>query len=121
MTSLLATRAVLSKVEFDMTENQPQAGQPPDAHTDVTASEVASYAYCAKAWHLRYVLRREPSRQASAHQQTGVVAHEIHGVRVKRLAWLERRAPILVLGLGLLGAALMVLALLWSHLGRVVR
>ena len=104
-----------------MTENQPRASSPPDAHTDVTASEVASYAYCAKAWHLRYVLRNEPSGQASAHQEAGVVAHEIHGVRVKRLAWLERRAPILVVGLGLLGAALVVLALLWSHVARVAR
>src|SRR3989442_4587960 len=76
-----------------MTENEPQAGLPPDSHTDVTASEVASYAYCAKAWHLRYVLRREPSGQAVAHQQAGVVSHEIHGMRVKTLAWPERRAP----------------------------
>jgi hypothetical protein len=103
-----------------MTEKRSQSGLPPDSHTDVTASEVANYSYCAKAWHLRYVLRREPSGQASAHQQAGVVAHEIHGVRVKRLAWLERRAAILVVGLGLLGAALMVLALLWSHVRRVV-
>src|SRR6266699_5686806 len=104
-----------------MTENQPQAGLPPDSHTDVTASEVANYAYCAKAWHLRYVLRRVPSGQAFAEQEEGVVAHEIHGVRVKRLAWLERRAPILDVGLSLLGAALVVLALLWSHVGRMPR
>ena len=77
-----------------MTENEPQTGLPPDPHTDVTASEVASYAYCAKAWHLRYVLRREPSGQAVAHQQAGVVSHEIHGMRVKTLAWLERRSPV---------------------------
>jgi hypothetical protein len=104
-----------------MTEKRSQSALPPDSHTDVTASEVANYAYCAKAWHLRYVLRREPSGQASVHQQAGVVAHEIHGVRVKRLAWLERRALILVVGLCLLGAALVVLALLWSNVGRVAR
>lgn len=104
-----------------MTENESQTGLPPDSHTDVTASEVSSYAYCAKAWHLRYVLKREPSRQASAHQQAGVASHEIHGMRVKRLAWLERRAPILVVGLSLLGAALVVVAFLWSHVGRMPR
>ena len=104
-----------------MIENKPQTDLPPDSRTDVTASEVASYAYCAKAWHLRYVLRREPSGQAVAHQQAGVVSHEIHGMRVKTLAWLERRAPILVIGLSLLGAALVVLALLWSDVGRVWR
>ncbi len=42
-----------------MSENQSLSALPPDPHADVTASEVASYAYCAKAWHLRYVLRRE--------------------------------------------------------------
>src|SRR5947208_10711639 len=104
-----------------MIENKPQTDLPPDSRTDVTASEVASYAYCAKAWHLRYVLRREPSGQASAQQHVGVVAHEIHGARVKRLAWLERRATILVVGLCLLGAALVALALLWSDVGRVWR
>ena len=104
-----------------MTENESQASLPPDSQADVTASEVANYAYCAKAWHLRYVLRRAPSGQAFAQQEAGVVAHEIHGVRVKRLAWLERRAPILVTGLSLLGAVLVVLALLWSHVGRMPR
>lgn len=103
-----------------MAENESQAGLPPDSQGDVTASEVANYAYCARAWHLRYVLRRAPSGQPFAQQEAGVVAHQIHGVRVKRLAWLERQAPILVVGLGLLGAALVVLALLWPHVGRVV-
>lgn len=104
-----------------MTESESQSRLPPDSQVDVTASEVANYAYCAKAWHLRYVLRREPSGQAAAHQQAGVVSHEIHGTRVKTLAWLERCAPILVIGLSLLGAALVVLALLWSHVGRMPR
>src|SRR5207245_9584694 len=99
-----------------MTENEPQAGLPPDSHTDVTASEVASYSYCAKAWHLRYVLRREPSGQAVAYQQAGVVSHEIHGMHVKTLAWLERRASILVFALSTLGAALTVLVFLCSLL-----
>ena len=100
-----------------MTENRSQSGLPPDSHTDVTASEVASYAYCAKAWHLRYVLGREPSRQASVQQEAGVVAHETHGVAVRRLAWLERRATALVVGLLLLGAALLAIAFLWPRLG----
>src|SRR2546421_51248 len=65
-----------------MTENEPRAGLPPDSHTDVTASEVASYAYCAKAWHLRYVLRREPSGQAVAHQQARVAS--LHQIPVLR-------------------------------------
>src|SRR5438552_16515099 len=82
-----------------MTENEPQAGLPPDSHTDVTATEVASYAYCAKSWHLRYVMEREPSRVASVRQEAGVVAHETHGSRVGRLVWLEGRAAVLITGL----------------------
>ena len=100
-----------------MAENHLQSTLPPESQADVTASEVASYAYCAKAWHLRHVLGREPSRQATVHQQAGVVAHEIHGVAVRRLAWLERRAAGLVVGLLLFGAALLAVALLWPHLG----
>src|SRR2546427_836563 len=100
-----------------MAENQSQSALLPDSRADVTASEVASYAYCAKAWHLRYVLGREASRQAVARQEPGVVAHEIHGTRVGRLAWLERRATILVAGLLLLGAALLALALFLPRLG----
>ena len=99
-----------------MAENQ----LPPGLHEsdrDVTASEVASYAYCAKAWHLRYVLGKEPSRQATARQEAGVTAHESHGIAVRRLAWLERRAVSLVVGLLLFAAALLALALLWPRLG----
>ncbi len=100
-----------------MIENRSQSALPPDSHADVTASEVASYAYCAKAWHLRYVVGREASRDAVARQEAGVVAHEIHGTRAGRLAWLERRAAILVAGLLFLGAALLALVLLWPRIG----
>ncbi len=99
-----------------MAENQSQPGLH-DSDRDVTASEVASYAYCAKAWHLRYVLGKEPSRPATARQEAGVSAHESHGIAVRRLAWLERRAISLVAGLLLFAAALLALALLWPRLG----
>ena len=100
-----------------MADNQSRSALPPDPRADVTASEVASYAYCAKAWHLRHVLGREASRHALVRQEAGVVAHEIHGTRVGRLAWLERRAAILVAGLVFLGAVLLALVLLWPRLG----
>ncbi len=98
-----------------MTENKSEAGSPDSR--DVTASEVASYAYCAKAWHLHYVLGKEPSREATARQEAGVIAHESHGIAVRRLAWLERRAVGLVAGLLFFAAALLALALLWPRLG----
>ena len=100
-----------------MTENRSHSGLPPDSHADVTASEVASYAYCAKAWHLRYVMEREPSRVASVRQEAGVVAHEVHGTRVGRLVWLEGRAAVLITGLLLVGALLLAVALLWPQVG----
>ena len=100
-----------------MTGNRPRSAPPRDSSADVTASEVASYAYCAKAWHLRYVMDREPSRQAAVRQQVGVLAHETHGIRVGRLVWWERRAPVLIGGLLLAGAAFLALALLWPHAG----
>lgn len=99
-----------------MTEHQSLPNSP-DSDRDVTASEVASYAYCAKAWHLRYVLGKEPSRHATARQEAGVSAHESHGTAVRRLAWLERRAISLVAGLLLFAAALLALALVWPRLG----
>lgn len=100
-----------------MTEKRSQPGLPPDSHADVTASEVASYAYCAKAWHLRYVMEREPSRVASVRQEAGVVAHETHGSRVGRLVWLEGRAAVLITGLLLVGGLLLAVALLWPQVG----
>lgn len=104
-----------------MTEKRSQSGLPPDSHTDVTASEVASYAYCAKAWHLRYVMEREPSRVASVRQEAGIVAHEIHGSRVGRLVWLEGRAAVLITGLLLVAGLLLAVALLWPELGTGAR
>ena len=99
-----------------MAEHEARSSSP-DSGRDVTASEVASYAYCAKAWHLRYVLSKEPSRQATARQEAGAIAHESHGIAVRRLAWLERRAIGLVAGLLVLAAALLTLALLWPRVG----
>ncbi len=99
-----------------MAEHQSLSGSP-DSDRDVTASEVASYAYCAKAWHLRYVLGKEPSCQASAYQDAGIAAHHFHGVAVRRLAWLERRAITLVAGLLLLAFVLVALVMLWPRLG----
>ena len=83
-------------------------------------AEAASYAYCAKAWHLRHVLGKEPSRRATARQETGVCAHESHGIAVRRLAWLERRAIRLVAGLLVFAAALLARAPLAASRERTV-
>jgi len=102
---------------FGVTGSPSRTGGGAEPGADVMASEVASYAYCAKAWHLRHVLGQEPSRQAASRQAAGVLAHELHGERVKTLAWLERRGRAWVAGLLLLAAALLAFALLLPRLG----
>lgn len=49
---------------------------------DVTASEAASYAFCAKAWHLEQVLGQAPSPHAAERRARGVRQHEQHGQAV---------------------------------------
>ena len=72
---------------------------------DVTASEVAAYAYCAKAWHLERVLGATASSDANRRRAAGVGDHARHGARVATL-----RAAGRTLAFG--AAALLALALL---------
>ena len=46
---------------------------------DVMASEAAAHAFCAKAWHLEYVLRREASAEVSQRRAEGTVRHALAG------------------------------------------
>ncbi|HUQ81067.1 MAG TPA: hypothetical protein VM076_08020 [Gemmatimonadaceae bacterium] len=80
---------------------------------DVTASEVAAYAYCAKAWHLERVLERSVDIQAQHRRAEGVERHVEHGASVRqsqRPAWWSRRAifALLLLALALLAVALLL-------------
>ena len=77
---------------------------PPVASADVTASEIACFAYCAKAWHIEHVLRLAPSRETAERREAGIADHEIHGQRLHLLNRLVRRRRPLV-------AALLALAL----------
>ena len=60
-------------------------GQPTDADDDVTASDVAAYAYCAKAWHLERVLEHRASRDAAERRDVGVANHLAHGATLQRV------------------------------------
>jgi CRISPR-associated exonuclease Cas4 len=55
------------------------------ADDDVNASEVAAYAYCAKAWHLEYVLGLRADAIAEERRELGIAKHDAHGARVRRL------------------------------------
>jgi hypothetical protein len=74
---------------------------------DVTASEAASYAFCAKAWHLERVLRVAPSADSSTRRERGVARHRAHGGRVALLQSHGR-------ALAWVGAALLVVASLFA-------
>ena len=84
---------------------------------DVLASELATYAFCAKAWHLEHRLRRPVSSEASERRLEGITRHEQHGARLREV---PRVAPRLVLWsvlLVVLAAVLVVIALLADRLG----
>lgn len=84
---------------------------PAGTEDDVMVSEVATYVFCAKAWHLERVLRRPASRTAVERRDAGTALHEEHGIEISKarptgprlLLW-----SILLLGLA---AILLVLGL----------
>ena len=83
------------------------------SRTDVSASEAATYTFCAKAWHLEHVLGATPSATADQRRVAGIEAHLEHGADIharNRLdAWLLRALVALFLiavSLLILGVAL---------------
>ncbi len=73
--------------------------------TTITASEVAEFMFCAKAWQLK----RDGNEPDSPQLETGTAFHRQHG---KQLSWASklRRAGWVLAGLALLLLGL----LLWS-------
>ena len=69
----------------------------------LTASQVGQYAYCAHAWWLNAVERREPDDPSDL--IAGAAAHERHGWQVSISRGINRLALVL------LGAALVALVL----------
>jgi hypothetical protein len=53
------------------------------ARSDVSASEVANYVFCSKAWHLEQVLGRAASADAGQRRAVGVAAHAVHGASIR--------------------------------------
>jgi hypothetical protein len=83
----------------------------PVAGDDVTASEIAAFVYCAKAWHLERVVGALPSAAATRVRAAGTTRHMRHGTAVHLGSWLGRNSRWLVLGLLFLVALLVALAL----------
>ena len=59
------------------------SADPRPARSDVSASEVGNYVFCAKAWHLEQVLGRAASADAGQRRAVGVAAHEVHGASIR--------------------------------------
>ncbi|MFL5562270.1 MAG: hypothetical protein ACJ79K_12415 [Gemmatimonadaceae bacterium] len=83
------------------------------AEDDVWVSEAATYAFCAKAWHLEHVLGRRPTSEAAQRRARGVHQHERHGERVARVHATVVRLSLLVAALAVL-AAVLLLVMAWS-------
>jgi hypothetical protein len=79
---------------------------------DVTASEVAAYAYCAKAWHLERVLHRSAGTDAQRLRTEGAERHVEHGAQLNRLHRFGRRSFWLSVTLLVLAVVLLVVGLL---------
>ena len=80
---------------------------------DVTASELAAFSYCAKAWHLERVVSARPSAGAAREREAGIARHERHGTQVHAGSWLVRHSRVaigvlLILAVLLFAAALRV-------------
>jgi hypothetical protein len=83
----------------------------PMAGDDVTASEIAAFVYCAKAWHLERVVGALPSAAANRVRAAGTTHHLRHGTAVHVGSWLGRNSRRVVLGLLFLAVLLVALAL----------
>jgi len=76
----------------------PAPGSQPES-TDVTASEIACYAYCAKAWHLEHVQHVVAPAETVRRREDGVAAHEAHGASLRALRRERSRARVVVAAL----------------------
>lgn len=90
------------------------SADPRSRRVDVSASEAASYVFCAKAWHLEHVLGEIASAAGYERRAVGVEEHAAHGASIRSAnrgsTWLVR-SLVTVLALAL---AVLILGLLMS-------
>ena len=95
-----------------MSMRKPRSTAAAVGQNDVTASEIACFAYCAKAWHLEHVLHVVPSDEVMRRREVGVSAHNVHGRRMRLLDRLAQRKVALIAILLLLALLAVVAALM---------
>ena len=75
----------------------------------IRASEIAQYAYCARAWWLGQVLGYRSSNLALMRQ--GTSQHLAHGQAVQRFRFLRRLAAVMLASAVMLAVTWLVLTL----------
>lgn len=85
------------------------------AKDDVLVSEAATYAFCAKAWHLEHALTRPASDETVRRRSEGTARHDEHGAGIGRLRRTDRRLAVWSVLLLVLAGVLVILALLASR------
>jgi hypothetical protein len=66
----------------------------------IRASEIGAYVYCRRAWWLKRTAGFEPAGKEEIFAR-GIAAHARHGRLVRRARW-QRRAALVLLGLGII-------------------
>ena len=66
----------------------------------IRASEIGAYVYCRRAWWLKRTAGFEPAGKEEIFTR-GIAAHAGHGRLVRRASW-QRRAALVLLGLGII-------------------
>ena len=82
---------------------------------DVSASEAATYAFCAKAWHLEHVICLRPSDAAREWRRLGTAAHLTHGTVFGTTHRLEKRRSRVIVGFVAISLALVVISILLTE------
>ncbi len=77
----------------------------------VRASELGRWAYCRRAWWLRYVAEVEPPPSGQARLDAGQLRHTEHGRGVERAGALRRFGLACLLLAALIGALWVLAAL----------
>lgn len=90
-----------------MTTNEPERPSLRDSVDWVSASEVNTFVFCSKAYHLENVRRSRPDERAMERMDEGTEKHHTHGVAMDRQRAVFRWGWTLLLA----GAAVLALVL----------
>lgn len=83
----------------------------PHHHADIAISELASFAYCAKAWHLEKVVGVSAMPAVRRNRDAGVAHHVAHDRQARSAIQVSRRIRVLPFVLILIAVALFAAAI----------